>query len=92
LRVQHIINSPLGRADGDIYNHYFNLVRQANPSQPVPPYFEKLIKPLMERQPMPLDDASDMDLDSEIEEMIEEREQGRQETKLGEEEPKTAAD
>lgn len=43
-----MINSPLGRADGNVYVHYFNQVKQLNP-QGEHPYFNRLIKPLIER-------------------------------------------
>ncbi|KAI8375984.1 acyl-CoA dehydrogenase/oxidase C-terminal [Radiomyces spectabilis] len=44
----YIINSPLGRADGNVYVHYFQQVQQSNP-QGEHPYFNRLIKPLIER-------------------------------------------
>lgn len=97
---QHIINSPLGCASGDVYNKYFNLVRAANPPPKEHPYFERLIRPLLERQSLDLDDSSSMDLDEEIEEMVAERAEAAQKGQaertvpitLGEEEPKTEAD
>lgn len=76
--TDHIINSPLGRYDGDgasargpfllmcvewrwlirgcwrrveVYVAYFNQVRNANPLPKVHPYFERLIKPLIDREP-----------------------------------------
>lgn len=33
--------------DGDVYNAYFDTVRRANPPGPHP-YFERVIKPLLE--------------------------------------------
>ena len=46
-----LINSPFGRYDGDVYTHYFNKVVSSNPpTNPAPPYFDKLIKPLITRQ------------------------------------------
>ncbi|CEP07412.1 hypothetical protein [Parasitella parasitica] len=45
----YMVNSPLGRADGNVYVHYFDQVKQSNPQGPHP-YFERLIKPLLERQ------------------------------------------
>ena len=92
LRPKHIINSPLGKSDGDIYNHYFNLVRAANPPPKEHPYFERLIRPLLQRQPLEIDDGSSIDLDEEIAEMVAEREQGKGGIGIGEEEPKTKAD
>ncbi|KAJ1788785.1 fatty-acyl coenzyme A oxidase [Coemansia sp. RSA 1938] len=44
----YIINSPLGRYDGDVYEKYFELVTSLNPQKPVP-YFDSLIRPLLER-------------------------------------------
>ncbi|KAF7726815.1 fatty-acyl coenzyme A oxidase [Apophysomyces ossiformis] len=44
-----IINSPLGRADGNVYVHYFEQVKRSNP-QGDHPYFERLIKPMIERK------------------------------------------
>ncbi|KAI0236459.1 fatty-acyl coenzyme A oxidase [Massospora cicadina] len=43
----YVINSPLGRYDGDIYRAYFDLVRQNNPHQPRPPYFKSILKPIL---------------------------------------------
>ncbi|KAF7728495.1 fatty-acyl coenzyme A oxidase [Apophysomyces ossiformis] len=43
-----IINSPLGRADGNVYEHYFAQVKRLNP-QGEHPYFNRLIKPLIDR-------------------------------------------
>ncbi|KAJ9059379.1 fatty-acyl coenzyme A oxidase [Entomophthora muscae] len=43
----YVINSPLGRYDGDIYRAYFDLVRQNNPQEARPPYFESVIKPIL---------------------------------------------
>lgn len=42
----YMVNSPLGRKDGNVYVHYFNQVQQSNP-QGNHPYFERLIKPLI---------------------------------------------
>ncbi|KAI8888264.1 acyl-CoA oxidase [Backusella circina FSU 941] len=44
----YVINSPLGRKDGNVYVHYFNQVKRSNP-QGGHPYFTRLIKPLIER-------------------------------------------
>ncbi|KAJ2084360.1 fatty-acyl coenzyme A oxidase [Coemansia sp. RSA 988] len=46
--TDYIINSPLGRYDGDVYEKYFDLVTSLNPQKPVP-YFDSLIRPLLER-------------------------------------------
>ena len=63
------INSPLGVRSGDVYKVYFDRVRASNPHESVHPYFERIIKPLLEREPLELDDAADMDLDDEISEI-----------------------
>ncbi|KAI9503930.1 acyl-CoA dehydrogenase/oxidase C-terminal [Coemansia spiralis] len=46
--TDYVVNSPLGRYDGDVYEKYFDLVTSLNPTKPVP-YFDSLIKPLLER-------------------------------------------
>ncbi|KAJ1960975.1 fatty-acyl coenzyme A oxidase [Dipsacomyces acuminosporus] len=46
--TDYVVNSPLGRYDGNIYEKYFELVTSLNPTKPVP-YFDSLIKPLLER-------------------------------------------
>ncbi|CEQ40207.1 SPOSA6832_01809, partial [Sporobolomyces salmonicolor] len=75
------INSPLGCYDGDVYEKYFSRVRESNPFEPVHPYFDRIIKPLIEREPLELgDDADAMDLDDEIGEIQAERDEaGEQE-------------
>ncbi|CAO3614732.1 unnamed protein product [Mucor fragilis] len=45
----YIINSPLGRKDGNVYVHYFDQVKRSNP-QGEHPYFDRLIKPLIARE------------------------------------------
>jgi acyl-CoA oxidase len=45
----YMINSPLGRKDGNVYVHYFDQVKRSNP-QGEHPYFNRLIKPLIERE------------------------------------------
>ena len=45
-----VLNSPLGRHDGDVYTHYFAKVRARNPPSNPPPYFESVIKPLVHRE------------------------------------------
>ncbi|PLW23755.1 hypothetical protein PCASD_01994 [Puccinia coronata f. sp. avenae] len=79
----HIINSPFGRYDGNIYSAYFNAVRAANPLPTVHPYFDRLIKPLLTREPLQLDDASEIGIDEEIEEIQQERSQGVTESDEG---------
>lgn len=44
----YMINSPLGRKDGNVYVHYFDQVKRSNP-QTQHPYFDRLIKPLITR-------------------------------------------
>lgn len=44
--TDYVINSPLGRYDGDVYERYYDQVKRANPPQPHP-YFDKIIKPLL---------------------------------------------
>lgn len=46
--TDYLVNSPLGRYDGDVYEKYFELVTSLNPTKPVP-YFDSLIRPLLER-------------------------------------------
>jgi acyl-CoA oxidase len=90
--TDHLINSPLGRADGDVYKAYFELVRARNPpGSGRPSYFESLIKPLLERESPDLSDGDSSELDEEIAEIIEERKNNSKASKkkgLGEEEPK----
>ncbi|KAG2185200.1 hypothetical protein INT44_001990 [Umbelopsis vinacea] len=57
----YIVNSPLGRKDGDVYVHYFAQVKQQNPPKEHP-YFNRLIKPLIHRK------ANEDELDDEDEE------------------------
>ncbi|KAJ1650810.1 fatty-acyl coenzyme A oxidase [Dispira simplex] len=45
-----VINSPLGRYDGNVYEAYFNLVRANNPKVNDIPYVDRVIKPLLQRQ------------------------------------------
>jgi len=79
----HLINSPFGRYDGNVYSAYFNAVRAANPLPPVHPYFDRLIKPLLTREPLELGDASEIGIDEEIEEILQERLQGVNESDEG---------
>lgn len=69
----HIVNSPLGVYSGDVYKTYFDQVRASNPHQPVHPYFDRIIKPLLEREPLVLDDVSEIELDDEIAEIAADR-------------------
>lgn len=66
----HIINSPLGKWDGSVYETYFEQVRAQNPLPKEHPYFKRLIKPLLEREPFVHEDIEgEMDLDNELQEM-----------------------
>ncbi|POV97505.1 hypothetical protein PSTT_15012 [Puccinia striiformis] len=81
LRPHH--HSPFGRYDGNVYSAYFNAVRAANPLPPVHPYFDRLIKPLLTREPLEMGDASEIGIDEEIEEIQQERLQGVNESDEG---------
>nr|AOR81608.1 acyl-CoA oxidase [Phaffia rhodozyma] len=76
----HIINSPLGRWDGQIYEAYFDHVRRSNPLPKIHPYFERLIKPLLERQPATDFGGPEMrtELDEEIAELAAEAKRAKQ--------------
>jgi acyl-CoA oxidase len=72
----HIVNSPLGKWDGSVYESYFAQVQASNPLPKVHPYFERLIRPLLERQEdgSALGDVgAEMHLEDELQEMREER-------------------
>ncbi len=77
----HILNAPIGRYDGDVYNAFFEKVRSANPVPKEHPYFHRLIKPLLERGrgvngerlTMEEDVGQMMGLDEELKEMHAER-------------------
>ncbi|CAD6940681.1 unnamed protein product, partial [Tilletia controversa] len=71
----HIVNSPIGVKSGDIYREYFRAVRRANPQNKEHPYFERVIKPFLFRNPPEMDDADDMGVDDDIEEIREELEE-----------------
>jgi acyl-CoA oxidase len=40
-----VVQSPLGRKDGNIYEHYFNEVTTQHPPRERPPWYESLIRP-----------------------------------------------
>lgn len=44
-----LINSPLGRYDGDLYTHYFETVRAAPGAQIKAPYWDELVKPCLKK-------------------------------------------
>ncbi|KAI9199240.1 acyl-CoA dehydrogenase/oxidase C-terminal [Polychytrium aggregatum] len=46
----YVINSPLGRYDGNIYEAYFNTVNRAHKAGAVPKYFDREIYPLLHRK------------------------------------------
>ncbi|KAL7422579.1 fatty-acyl coenzyme A oxidase [Cryptotrichosporon argae] len=71
----HIINSPLGKFDGSVYESYFAQVQACNPLPKTHPYFDRLIRPLLEREAgAALDDVGEaMALDDELAEMADER-------------------
>ncbi|KAK8854478.1 hypothetical protein IAR55_003216 [Kwoniella newhampshirensis] len=74
----HIINSPLGKWDGSVYESYFAQVQAANPAPKEHPYFNRLIKPLLERQNEDMEDPDEaMGLEDELKEMEEERREGK---------------
>ncbi|KAJ1917163.1 fatty-acyl coenzyme A oxidase [Mycoemilia scoparia] len=59
----YVINSPLGCFDGNIYVKYFDLVKRNNPQNEIP-YFEKLIKPLLNRS-VDSDGGPELEIDQE---------------------------
>ncbi|KAJ2783856.1 fatty-acyl coenzyme A oxidase [Coemansia javaensis] len=59
----YVINSPLGRYDGNVYEKYFELVTELNPQKPVP-YFDSVIRPLLERT-NDRDDGPELEFDGE---------------------------
>lgn len=66
----HIVNSPLGKWDGSVYESYFAQVQASNPLPKEHPYFNRLIKPLLERVNEGFaDPESEMQLDAELKEM-----------------------
>ncbi|KAJ2552935.1 fatty-acyl coenzyme A oxidase, partial [Coemansia sp. RSA 1933] len=61
--TDYMVNSPLGRYDGNVYEKYFDIVTSLNPAKPVP-YFDSLIKPLLERS-TDNDAGPDLEIDQE---------------------------
>lgn len=62
-----------------MYESYFAQVQASNPTPKVHPYFDRLIKPLLERKTdegAVGDVGDEMDLEAELGEMREEREEG----------------
>ncbi|EPQ29503.1 uncharacterized protein PFL1_02722 [Pseudozyma flocculosa PF-1] len=78
----HVLNSPIGRYDGDIYREYFRMVRRNNPQLKAHPYFDRLIKPFIERQAAEVEDFDEaIGIDEEIEEIKQDREEAEAEAK-----------
>jgi len=74
----HIVNSPLGKWDGSVYESYFAQVQASNPPLKTHPYFDRLIKPLLERQNTGIEDPeNEMGLDDELREMKRESESAK---------------
>jgi acyl-CoA oxidase len=44
-----VVDSPLGRFDGDVYNALFEQVKNAPRARGVPSYFNELIRPLTDK-------------------------------------------
>lgn len=75
----HILNSPIGCADGDVYNRYFRMVRRNNPQLAEHKYADKILS-FIHRAPAEMEDVdSEIDLDAELEEMAEERQEAEKE-------------
>ena len=78
----HALNSPIGRYDGDIYREYFRMVRRNNPQLKEHPYFERLIRPFLERETAEYEDFDEaIGIDDEIEEIKQDREEAEAEAK-----------
>ena len=78
----HIINSPLGRYDGNVYKEYFSMVQRNNPQLKPHPYFERLIKPLLNRPNVEMEDLDEeIGLDDEIDEIQTERKEAEEAAK-----------
>ncbi|RCI04573.1 fatty-acyl coenzyme A oxidase [Rhizopus stolonifer] len=72
--TDYVINSPLGRSDGNVYVHYFEQVKRSNPQGPHP-YFDRLIKPLISRNQYEEQDNDDDDEQAGLESMDEDEEE-----------------
>lgn len=69
----HIINSPFGRADGNVYAEYFRLVRRNNPQTKEHPY-KALITDFIHRPNLEVEDLDEeIGIDDEIQEIAEEQ-------------------
>ncbi|CAO1632561.1 unnamed protein product [Parajaminaea phylloscopi] len=82
----HILNSPIGCADGDIYNRYFRMVRRNNPQLAEHKYADKILNFIHRPAPEMEDLDGEIDLDAELEEMAEERAEAEAEAKKAKEE------
>lgn len=63
----YVINSPLGRYDGNIYQAYFDLVKANNPPIDRPAYFDTIIKPILTAS-YETDEFPGLEIDEAIEE------------------------
>lgn len=63
-----VISSPFGRYDGNVYEHYFDLVKRNNKPLRQPPYYEQIIKPFINRNDTEPFEDDELDIDEEIEE------------------------
>ncbi len=87
----HMINSPIGRADGNVYAEYFRMVRRNNPQGKEHPYFERVIKPFLHRENPELEDFDEaIGIDDEIQEIKEEQEAALKEQQEDEQRRKDA--
>ncbi|TPX56083.1 acyl-CoA oxidase [Powellomyces hirtus] len=59
-----MLNSPFGRADGDIYTAYFAAVQKAHKPGAIPTYFNKEISPLLHRK-MEVEEVLELDEEDE---------------------------
>ena len=70
----HVINSPFGLYNGNVYPEYIARIQRNNPQNRPHPYFHKLVVPLLHR-PGPIEDDVEeaIGIDDEIEAIFEER-------------------
>ncbi len=40
----YVINSPLGRKDGNVYQHYFDMIQHAHTAGAIPSYFSSEVR------------------------------------------------
>lgn len=81
----HILNSPIGCADGDVYYRYFRQVRRNNPQLAEHKYAQKILD-FINRTPTEMEDVDgEIGLDEELEEMAEERAEAERENAKGQE-------